>query len=90
MLNLSVADSSGRRSVSVPSGPFSIGRSADTELQLADGRVSRRHAELFQEAGSWRIRDLGSRTGTFVNDLRIETAELKPGPNVCDFDLKQK
>ena len=90
MLNLSVADSSGRRSVSVPSGPFSIGRSADTELQLADGRVSRRHAELFQEAGAWRIRDLGSRTGTFVNDLRIETAELKPGDRlrIGDTELR--
>jgi len=90
MLHLSVADSSGRRSVSVPSGPFSIGRSSDTELQLADGRVSRRHAELFEEAGAWRIRDLGSRTGTFLNDLRIETAELKPGDRlrIGDAELR--
>ncbi len=82
MLTLIVVDASGRRSVSVPSGPFTIGRSSDTQLQLNDAHVSRRHAELFQDGGMWRIRDLGSRAGTFVNDLRIETSALKPGDRV--------
>mgnify|MGYP003348087413 CR=1 FL=1 len=68
MLNLVVVDASGRRSVSVPSGPFTIGRSSDTQLQLNDPHVSRRHSELLQDGSSWKVRDLGSRGGTFVNE----------------------
>jgi len=70
MLNLVVVDASGRRSVSVPSGPFTIGRSSDTQLQLNDAHVSRRHAELIQDGSNWRVRDLGSRGGTFVHGGR--------------------
>lgn len=82
MLTLIVVDASGRRSVSVPSGPFTIGRSSGVQLQLTGGHVSRRHAELFQEGSTWRIRDLASTGGTFVNDVRIEVASLKPGDRV--------
>ncbi len=82
MLNLVVVDASGRRSVSVPSGPFVIGRSSDSQLQLNDAHVSRKHAELVPDGAAWRIRDLGSRGGTFVNDTRIDDATLKPGDRV--------
>ena len=82
MLTLVVVDAHGRRSVSVPDGPFSIGRSSDTHLQLNDAHVSRRHAELFQDGALWRVRDLGSRGGTFVNDTRVDDAPLKPGDRI--------
>jgi len=82
MLNLVVVDASGRRSVSVPSGPFTIGRSSDTQLQLNDAHVSRRHAELIQDGSLWRVRDLGSRGGTFVNDAKVDEAALKPGDRI--------
>jgi serine phosphatase RsbU (regulator of sigma subunit) len=82
MLNLVVVDAQGRRSVSVPSGPFTIGRSSDTQLQLNDAHVSRRHAELIHEGSIWRVRDLGSRGGTFVNDTKIEEVTLKPGDRI--------
>lgn len=82
MLSLVVVDASGRRSVSVPSGPFVIGRSSDSQLQLNDAHVSRKHAELISEGAAWRIRDLGSRGGTFVNDVKVENAALKPGDKI--------
>jgi sigma-B regulation protein RsbU (phosphoserine phosphatase) len=82
MLNLVVIDAQGRRSVSVPSGPFTIGRSSDTQLQLNDAHVSRRHAELTQQGTAWHVRDLGSRGGTFVNDAKVDDAALKPGDRI--------
>jgi serine phosphatase RsbU (regulator of sigma subunit) len=82
MLNLVVVDAQGRRSVSVPSGPFTIGRSSDTQLQLNDAHVSRRHAELVEQGSVWHVRDLGSRGGTFVNDAKVEDAALKPGDRI--------
>lgn len=82
MLNLVVVDASGRRSVSVPSGPFVIGRSSDSQLQLNDAHVSRKHAELIADGAAWRIRDLGSRGGTFVNDVKVDAIALKPGDKI--------
>jgi serine phosphatase RsbU (regulator of sigma subunit) len=82
MLNLVVVDAQGRRTVSVPSGPFTIGRSSETQLQLNDAHVSRRHAELVQDGATWHVRDLGSRAGTFVNDTRVDSAALKPGDRI--------
>jgi serine phosphatase RsbU (regulator of sigma subunit)/pSer/pThr/pTyr-binding forkhead associated (FHA) protein len=82
MLNLVVVDAAGRRSVPVPAGPFTIGRSSKAELRLNDVHVSRRHAELIQEGAAWVVRDLGSRGGTFLNDARIEQAALKPGDRI--------
>src|SRR5690606_3198130 len=39
----------------------------------------RRHAELVRDGVVTRVRDLGSRNGTFVNGRRVETAELWAG-----------
>lgn len=82
MLNLSVIDAQGRRSVRVPSEPFVIGRSSDTQLQLNDAHVSRRHAELSLDGQVWQVRDLGSRGGTFVNDKKVEQSPIRPGDRI--------
>ena len=82
MLNLVITDSLGRRSVAIEAGPFAIGRGSDNQLQLPDTRVSRKHAELVQDETGWRIRDCGSRFGTFVNDNKVEECPLKPGDRI--------
>ena len=82
MLNLVLVDVHGRRSVSVSAGPYTIGRSSDAQLQLDDAHVSRHHAELVQDGSAWRVRDLKSRGGTFVNDTQIDDITLKPGDRI--------
>ena len=81
-LHLTVSDTAGRRSVTVSASPFSIGRSSENELQLTDAQVSRRHAELVESADGWRIRDCGSRFGTFVNDARVEETAVTLGDRI--------
>jgi serine phosphatase RsbU (regulator of sigma subunit) len=82
MLHLVITDSLGRRSVPVEATPFAIGRGSENQLQLSDTRVSRRHAELVGDQAGWRIRDCGSRFGTFVNDNKVDDCLLKAGDRI--------
>jgi pSer/pThr/pTyr-binding forkhead associated (FHA) protein len=79
MLHLEVLQPNGRSRVVVDGGPYTIGRSSDNRLQLADGQVSRAHAELREESDGWHVRDCGSRFGTFLNDRKILDGTLKIG-----------
>ena len=57
--------------------PFVIGRQPDCHLILRDIRVSRHHARIVAEAGSYVIEDSSSRHGTFVNGKRVTRHELR-------------
>jgi len=52
------------------------GRDPDCEILLVDGRVSARHARFESRAGLFRVHDLGSKNGTFVNGLRVTDSRL--------------
>lgn len=52
-----------------------VGRDSE-QVPVLDQGVSRQHAEVFKIGEMFFIRDLGSRNGTFVNDKRIEDAEV--------------
>ncbi|MCB9597077.1 MAG: FHA domain-containing protein [Sandaracinaceae bacterium] len=57
-------------------GTATIGTGRDAALRLTDRSVSRRHVELALLAGGARVRDLGSRNGTFSRGARIDVATL--------------
>jgi len=46
---------------------FTIGRTQDCDLRIADLSVSRRHAQLDRGEDGWLLSDLGSHNGTRVN-----------------------
>lgn len=52
-----------------------IGR-ADCDVVLSDPQLSRQHALIAINGTSARLEDLGSTNGTFVDEKRIENAEL--------------
>ncbi|MFD4522862.1 FHA domain-containing protein [Streptomyces sp. NPDC058470] len=51
--------------------PLRIGRDPASGLRLNHETVSRVHAELSRQGGSWVLRDLGSTNGTTVNGRRV-------------------
>lgn len=51
---------------------FRIGRDAKCEVRIEDYALSRVHAEIAFENGYWRVRDLHSTNGVFLNGARIE------------------
>ncbi len=64
-------------------GTSAIGRHSSCELVLRKDDVSRRHAEVFSEGAGFRLRDLGSTNGTFLNSQRVEgSAPLRAGDKI--------
>jgi DNA-binding CsgD family transcriptional regulator len=60
---------------------ITVGRSDGNTIVLSDDtQVSRVHAVIEELAGSWSVRDVNSRNGTFVNGTRVSgEARLNPG-----------
>jgi phosphoserine phosphatase RsbU/P len=56
--------------------PFTVGRLADSDLLLEDNFVSRKHAEIQYESGSFYVVDQDSKHGTYVNGTRIKRQKL--------------
>jgi hypothetical protein len=60
----------------------SAGRHPDSEIFLDDVTVSRRHAEFRRGPGGYRVADVGSLNGTYVNRDRIDEVTLQGGDEV--------
>ena len=59
--------------------PFRIGRSSHLELVLPWPQISKTHAEIYADDSSLRVRDLGSRNGTFLNGVFALDSPLRDG-----------
>ncbi len=60
----------------------SAGRHPDSEIFLDDVTVSRRHAEFRRGSEGYRVADVGSLNGTYVNRDRIDEVTLQGGDEV--------
>jgi transcriptional regulator with GAF, ATPase, and Fis domain len=61
---------------------ITIGSAEDNDIALTDDTVSRNHCRIYQAGNSYLVQDLGSTNGTFVDQVRIKEAYLKPGSTV--------
>lgn len=56
-----------------------IGRGADCDVVVNDAKASRHHCRLTRENDGFRLEDLQSRNGTYVEGLRVDApVMLKP------------
>jgi SARP family transcriptional regulator, regulator of embCAB operon len=75
---------------SLGSSKTRIGRSPDNDIVLSDAKVSRHHAVIAADAGTFVITDLGSRNGVYVNGDRLDSGvALNDGDSIGigDSDL---
>ena len=63
----------GRPSTVRLNGPIEVGRADRCAIRLEDTYVSQVHARLSPEDGTWRVEDMGSTNGTFLNDRRVDS-----------------
>jgi phosphoserine phosphatase RsbU/P len=59
--------------------PLRLGRDPGCDVVVPEPTVSRRHARLFWHDDELVVEDLGSSTGTFVNEAKVQRATLAPG-----------
>src|SRR3954454_10574673 len=58
------------------------GRRSSCHIHLLEASVSTAHAVLFDMNGERHIRDLGSRTGTFINGVQVHQHQLNDGDKI--------
>ncbi len=61
------------------STPVALGRDNSNAIRLHDTEISRRHAELRQDEEAYRIVDLGSANGTYINGQLTDQGLLHSG-----------
>ncbi len=59
-----------------------VGRDASSQIRLHDTEISRRHAEFRKADGGYRVLDIGSANGTFVNTQPVRDVLLRTGDHV--------
>ncbi|MGD8254167.1 MAG: cyclic nucleotide-binding domain-containing protein [Syntrophobacterales bacterium] len=68
-----------QRSIYPLEGSVSIGRSPENDITLVDYNVSRTHARVSFQQGSWRIEDCGSANGIIFAGERVVSKTLNLG-----------
>ena len=63
-------------------GAMCIGRESGNFVQLDDNEVSRRHAEIRRVGAGFVVGDLKSSNGTYLNNRKVERAELASGDQI--------
>lgn len=63
-------------------GNTTIGRHPESDIFLNDVTVSRHHCRFVASGDTLSVEDSGSTNGTYVNDERVDSAELGAGDDV--------
>jgi hypothetical protein len=62
---------------------FMIGKAPTCDIVIEDGYTSTHHAQFVMEPnGTWKLFDMGSTNGTFVNGVRVTQAALEQGVTI--------
>ncbi|HET7272833.1 MAG TPA: FHA domain-containing protein [Rubrobacter sp.] len=77
-----VEGTAGRRMHDLSDGIVTVGRGQESSIFLDDVTVSRKHAEIVHGNSGYRIRDVGSLNGTYVNRVRVDAVDLRNGDEI--------
>ena len=72
--------------VPLTTGQTTIGRGSLNSVVIDAESVSRHHAVLSRDGGTVKLHDLGSRNGTYVNDVRVRVRRLRHGDTITMGD----
>ena len=72
--------------ISLHTGQTTVGRGALNSIVIDAESVSRHHAVLSRDGSTVKLHDLGSRNGTYVNDVRVRVRRLRHGDTITMGD----
>jgi signal transduction histidine kinase len=61
---------------------YTVGRARHNDLSLTEASISKTHARILHENGTFTIEDQGSLHGVYVNSIRVQKSELSPGAQI--------
>lgn len=74
---------------------YTLGRGEGVDIKVNSSIISRRHCRFFYDGLKWKIEDIGSSHGIFVNGAQITSLEINHdikgtlgGPHGVDFSIK--
>ena len=73
------ARDNGKETHEISGESIMVGRDRSCSIVLAHPAVSRRHARITISGDTFTLEDLKSANGTFVNNARVDRANVKPG-----------
>jgi general secretion pathway protein E len=79
MAYLEIKTDRGFKRIELEGKAISVGRAPGNTVVVDDDRASRKHCVIEPENGQFRLRDLGSRNGTMLNDKRVNSELLDNG-----------
>jgi pSer/pThr/pTyr-binding forkhead associated (FHA) protein len=90
MWKLTIQDDQGNRTaVHLVRDEYTVGRDEMNAVRLTERNISRRHARLARVTGEWKLQDLGSYNGCYVNGARVaDTQPLMHGDLVQVGDYR--
>jgi hypothetical protein len=77
MAYLIILEEGKKRKVDIHEEVIFVGRDPEAHVVLGDPSVSGRHCQILETKSGYRLVDLGSKTGTFVNNEKVEQVDLK-------------
>lgn len=81
-IHLNRPDDPSAPGIALTEGKIVVGRASTCDIMLLDVSVSRCHAELATAGTKVMVRDLGSRNGTYVDEVRIQSRTVGPGQRI--------
>jgi len=79
MIELEILDGNNWVTRTFAENDLTIGRSRENPLALRGLGISRKHARLYRVNDKVYIQDLGSKNGTYVNQQKVQEAEIREG-----------
>jgi pSer/pThr/pTyr-binding forkhead associated (FHA) protein len=77
-----LADAQGHRFGLKTGGVTRLGRALDNDVVLDHNSISRHHASIAQQNGTFLVKDLGSQNGTYVDGKRVQEVTLTDGDSI--------
>lgn len=69
--------------IDLPPGRSTLGRDVANNIIVDDDSVSLVHARLVEKNGEWRVLNLLSTNGTWINNRKVSDGALHNGDTVC-------